>query len=120
MKRAAAFLLAAILCLPFAVQAGAKAKTASAVKPPKVLQKVDAQYTPEAKEARIEGQVVLDLTVGSSGKVDDVKVVQGLSHGLSEAAVAAVRQWKFEPPEAAGGKSVVVRITMRFALPPQA
>ena len=119
MKRAAALFLTAILCLPFAAQAGgAKAKAGGQVKPPKVVQKVDPEYTAEAKEARVEGQVVLDLTVGATGNVEDVKVVERLSHGLTESAVAAVRQWKFEPPKVEGGKSVV-RITIRFALPPR-
>ena len=115
MKRAAALFLAAVLCLPFAVQAGgAKAKAAGEVKPPKVVQKVDPEYTAEAKKAHIEGNVVLDLTVGAVGDVEDVKVIERLSHGLTESAVDAVRQWKFEPRQ--GGKSVVVRITLRFAL----
>lgn len=115
MKRAAVLFLAILLCLPFVAQAGgAKAKTAG-VKPPKVIQKVDPEYTAEAKEARIEGQVVLDLTVGAAGGVEDVKVVERLSHGLTESAVAAVRQWKFEPRQ--GGKSVVFTVTVRFALP---
>jgi protein TonB len=107
MKRAAALFLIALLCLPFAVQAAAEAK-------PKVAQKVDPEYTAEAKEARVEGQVVLDLTVGAAGNVKEVKVVERLSHGLTESAVDAVRQWKFEPRD--GGKNVVVRITLRFAL----
>lgn len=116
MKRAAVLFLAALLCLPFAVQAGgAKAKTAAEVKPPKVVQKVDPEYTAEAKEAHIEGDVVLDLTVGAAGGVEDVKVVERLSHGLTESAVAAVRQWKFEPRR--GGKSVVFTVTVRFKLP---
>jgi TonB family protein len=106
MKHAAVLFLAAVLLTP---TFGA----AKEVKPPKVLEAVNAEYTAEARAAAVEGKVVLDLTVGARGSVKDVKVVESLSHGLTESAVAAARKWKFEAPE---DGSAVVRITMKFEL----
>jgi protein TonB len=67
------------------------------------------KYTDEAKVAGIEGTVVLDLTVSEDGRTRDIRVAQGLSHGLSETAVAALRDCSFSPGEK-DGKRVPVRI----------
>lgn len=67
------------------------------------------KYTDEARTSGVEGTVVLDLTVGEDGHTRDIRVMQGLPHGLSEAAVAALRDCKFSPGEKAG-KRVPVRI----------
>jgi TonB family protein len=66
-------------------------------------------YTDEAKAAGIEGTVVLDLTVDESGHARDVTVVKGLEHGLSAAALAAMKGCQFTPGEK-DGKPVAVRI----------
>jgi TonB family protein len=107
MKRAALLFLTAVLALEPAAGSAEEAKR------PKVLEAVSAEYTAEARAAAIEGKVVLDLTVCEMGKVKEVTVVESLSHGLTEAAVAAARKWKFEPPK---DGSAVVRITMKFEL----
>jgi TonB family protein len=39
----------------------------------------------------------MEVLIDTSGNVKKVTVTKGLSHGLTEAAVAAVRQWVFEP-----------------------
>jgi TonB family protein len=103
-KRAAVLFLAAVLLTP-------TLGSAKEVKPPKVLEAVNPEYTAEARAAAVEGNVVLDLTVCEKGTVKEVEVVEPLSHGLTEAAVAAARKWKFEK-----GNDVVVRITMKFEL----
>jgi protein TonB len=66
-------------------------------------------YTDDAKAAGVEGTVVLDLTVSQDGRARDIHVTQGLPHGLSEAAVAALRECTFSPGEKEG-KPVAVRI----------
>jgi protein TonB len=60
------------------------------------------RYTEDAKLAAIEGTVVLDLIVDEHGRVRDVQVVSGLGHGLTEAAIAAVKQCHFSPGEKEG------------------
>ncbi len=67
------------------------------------------KYTDEAKAAAVEGVVVLDLTVDETGHTRDIKVVEGLPHGLTEAAVAALTACRFSPGEK-GGAAVPVRI----------
>jgi protein TonB len=66
-------------------------------------------YNEEAKAAGVEGVVVLDLTVGEDGRTRDIKVVSGLSHGLTEAAVAAATSCRFSPGEK-DGVAVPVRV----------
>ncbi len=66
-------------------------------------------YTDEARAAGVEGTVVLDLTVDEHGRARDVTVVQGLGHGLSDAAKRALLACRFTPGEK-DGKAVPVRI----------
>jgi TonB family protein len=77
------------------------------------------KYTEEALAAGIEGVVVLDVTVDEHGRARDITVVQGLSHGLTDAAIAALSACTFTPGEKAG-VPVPVRVRgykVRF-LPP--
>src|SRR4030095_5330284 len=92
------------------------------VEPPRVVKSVKAVYTPEAKAAKIEGTVFVDVIVQTDGTVgDDVKVVQSLdtAFGLDDEAVKASRQWKFRPAKKAG-TPVAMRITLEhfFKLDP--
>lgn len=87
-------------------------------KAPKLVREVQADYPQEAVDKRIEGAVVLRLTIDEAGQVAAVEVVEGLGYGLDEAAVAAVRQFAFEPAEIDGQPaSVTLNFTVRFALP---
>lgn len=75
-------------------------------------------YTEEAKAAAIEGVVILDLTVDATGHTRDIKVIEGLSHGLTEAALAALKACTFDPGEK-NGAAVPVRVRgfkIRFVL----
>ena len=79
------------------------------------------KYNDEALKAGVEGQVVLDIIVGEDGRVRDIHVVQGLGHGLDEAAIDAIKACKFSPGEK-DGKPVAVRIRgfkITFVLPEQ-
>jgi protein TonB len=67
------------------------------VVPPKTLHRVQPQYTEAAIRIRFEGAVVLSLLIDTEGQVAEVHVVRGLPFGLTENAVAAARQWLFEP-----------------------
>jgi TonB family protein len=67
------------------------------------------KLTEEARQAGLEGMVVLDIVVGEDGVVRDVKVVQGLGMGLTEAAIRATKACRFTPGER-NGKPVPVRV----------
>jgi TonB family protein len=85
-----------------------------AVTPP-VLQKfVDAPYPLEAEKAALEGNVVLQLDIDASGAVTNVTVLNPVGHGFDEAAVAAAKQFVFQPA-LRDGKPVASRIAYRYA-----
>jgi protein TonB len=74
-------------------------------------------YSEVARKARIQGVVILQAVIDRQGNVTDVKVLKGLPFGLTEGAVEAVRQWKFEPATL-NGKPVAVyyNLTVNFSL----
>jgi periplasmic protein TonB len=70
--------------------------------PPRIQQTFNPVYPPEALRARIRGLVILAVLVSESGTPLEIRVIQQARAGLTEAAVAAVRRWKFEPAEKSG------------------
>ncbi len=54
-------------------------------------------YPEPARKARIEGNVILQLTIDKDGNVIDVKVLRGLPMGLTESAVEEAKKLKFKP-----------------------
>jgi TonB family protein len=84
---------------------------------PSVTYKVEPSYTPEAKEAKIQGGVVITLVVNAQGRADDIKVTRSLDPGLDTNAVAAVSQWLFKPGTKDGQPvDVAVTIEINFKL----
>ena len=84
---------------------------------PVLLQKVDPQYTDQARQARLQGAVTLRGNVRRDGSVDSIQVLQGLGLGLDEAAVAALRQWRFQPATLNGQPvELTLTFTINFAL----
>ena len=59
---------------------------ASGLKPPVVLYMAKPSYTEEARKAKIEGVVLLQLVVRKDGTPDSFKVIKGLGYGLAVAA----------------------------------
>jgi TonB family protein len=64
---------------------------------PRLAQKVDPQYTEEARRNQEHGTVVLRVVFTSGGNVSNIRVVSGLLHGLTERAIDAARKIKFIP-----------------------
>jgi TonB family protein len=75
-----------------------------------LLQKTDPVYPPVAKAARIQGTVVLQATISKSGSVEDLHVVTGQAL-LQEAALSAVRTWRYRP-YLVNGEPVKVQTTI--------
>lgn len=69
----------------------------------------EGKYTDEAKQAAVEGTVLLDLVVGADGRTRDIHVLSGLAHGLTEAAIEALKTCRFTPGEK-DGTPVPVRV----------
>jgi protein TonB len=91
-------------------------RVASRVVEANLIRDVAPQYPPEAGRARIEGTVVLLAVIGTDGSVKDVRVENGLPI-LAQAAIDAVKQWRYKP-YLIDGEPVEVdsRITINFTL----
>src|SRR5438046_2822106 len=86
----------ALLCLLVPLRSTfAQEGAAASLRPPEVLQRVDAVYPPEALAARQEATVVLRVSVGGDGTVTDVAVDASAGAAFDQAAIAAIRQWRF-------------------------
>jgi protein TonB len=66
------------------------------VKAPKLVRNVPPEYPMLAQQARVQGFVVLEARVGPDGAVQSVRVLRSIPL-LDEAAIAAVRQWRYQP-----------------------
>ena len=87
------------------------------VRKPEKLHAVQPRYTEIARKTRTEGDVIVRAIIDRRGEVTDVKVLKGLPMGLTEEAVQAVRQWKFEPATLRGKPvDVYFELTIRFRL----
>lgn len=64
---------------------------------PRPLELVRPSYTEQARKARVEGRVRLELALDEHGQVTSAKVLEGLGHGLDEAALAAAKRVRFSP-----------------------
>lgn len=96
---------------------GGPYRPGSGVEPPSLLQEFKPDYTEEARRRGVEGDVVMEIVVRSNGSVGDVRVLQGLGHGLDERAVAAVRRWRFKAARRRGTPvDVLVEVAMEFKL----
>jgi TonB family protein len=62
---------------------------------PKVLYKVEPEYTNQVRSAGLSGKALLSAVVDVDGRPKDIKVVSPLADGLTEQAIKAVSQWRF-------------------------
>ena len=76
---------------------------------PECVRCEDPTFTPEARAAKYEARVMLRLLVTQEGNAVNVRVEKGAQYGLTEAALKAVRKWKFKPA-LHNGKPVPVEI----------
>ena len=78
----------------------------------------DAQpvHPPVVRAAGIHGVVVVEATVGASGRITEARVVHSIPL-LDQAALDAIRQWEFVPPDAGAHVPLVIEVISRFAPP---
>lgn len=79
------------------------------VTPPVPLYRPDPEYSEEARKAKLQGIVIVEVVVDENGRVRNPKILQSLGLGLDEQAVKSVLTWKFKPAMRAG-KPVAVTI----------
>jgi TonB family protein len=84
---------------------------------PRVLFKPEPQYTEEARRNQTTGRVVLRVVFASNGEVVQIRAVRSLPFGLTERAIAAARQIRFEPAMKEGHPvSVFMQLEYNFNL----
>ena len=87
------------------------------VKAPVVINRVEPVYPEVARKARISGIVIVECIIDKGGTVRDVQVLKGLPFGLDQAAVEAVKKWKFKPGTLNGQPvDVIFNLTVNFKL----
>ena len=83
----------------------------------KLLSKPEPQYTEEARKNQVTGTVVLKVVFSSTGQVTNIQTMRGLPNGLTEKAIAAARQIRFEPATKDGHKvSMWMQLEYNFNL----
>jgi TonB family protein len=75
----------------------AQADSGPATTPVEITFKPQPVYTDEARNLKLEGEVLLEVMFGANGSLHVNRVVRGLGHGLDEAAVAAANKMRFKP-----------------------
>ena len=86
------------------------------IKEPKKLKNVNPTYPDIAKQARVQGVVILECTISPQGKVTNVTVLRGIPL-LDAAAIDAVKQWVYTPTLLNGVPvPVIMTVTVNFRL----
>jgi len=86
--------------------------------PPRLVHRVSAEYSDEARRANYQGTCVVSAVVGTDGRTSHLHMLSSVGMGLDEKAMEAVRKWKFKPAMM-DGKPVAVEIAVEvsFSLP---
>ena len=96
---------------------GGAFKVGGGVTAPSLLYKVEPEYSEEARKAKYQGTVVLNVIVDASGKAINPQIIRSLGLGLDEKAVEAVKKWKFKPGYKDGKPvAVIAQIEVNFRL----
>jgi TonB family protein len=115
--------LALSMCLCFAVVGraqvpdGGVANGQPELTPPQVLEPSQAVYPPDALAQRLAGAVELTLMIAVDGTVLSAEIVQPIGHGFDEAALEAVRRFRFTPARR-NGEPIAARIRYRYVFEP--
>ena len=86
------------------------------LKAPALVERVEPEYPPLAVRAKVEGVVILEALVDLQGRVESVRVLRSIPL-LDNAAIAAVRQWRYSPLLLNGQpERFVLTVTLSFSL----
>ncbi len=86
-------------------------KLGDGVKAPQIVSKVEPQYSPTAKQAKIQGTTVMSVVIDKEGVPHTVQVKKSLDAELDQNAIDAVKQWRFRPA-LLNGQPVAVEATI--------
>jgi TonB family protein len=83
---------------------------------PKILKEPKPEYTPDARTAKLTGQLVFSVVLKQDGAVDQVRIVKPLGMGLDDATCEKALEWRFEPLKGDGNATPpTVFIVLNFA-----
>jgi protein TonB len=106
------------VALPLAAMQARKVhKIGGDVTPPQILVKNEPTYTDAARDAKIQGAVLLSVVIEANGRIEEVTVQRGLHPDLDANAINAVRTWEFAPAQLNGEPvAVAANIEVNFQL----
>ena len=85
-----------------------------AIREPRKVKNVNPAYPDIARQARVQGVVILECTIGRDGRIEHVKILRGIPL-LEAAAVEAVNQWVYDPTLVNGVPArVIMTVTVHF------
>ena len=114
------FFLAAASLAQMPPPAGLPYQVGGNIMPPEKISGAPPVYTQEARKAQVTGVVVVEAIIDEQGNVTDVKVLQGLPMGLDQAALEAVKNWKFKPATLDGQPvKVYYTLTVNYTMGPE-
>jgi periplasmic protein TonB len=97
-------------------RAAAPVRVSTLLRPPVRLREVSPVYPEAARMARVEGVVIIEAIISPTGEVVDARVLRSRPL-LDEAALVAVRQWRYTPSLLNGVPvPVVMTVTVNFTL----
>lgn len=86
--------------------------------PPQVIIAPDPNYTPEARQKKITGDVSLKIEVLADGTTNNIRVLKSLDPGLDQSAVETVKHWRFRPATKSGTPVPMdAVVVVRFHIP---
>jgi TonB family protein len=87
------------------------------IRVPRKIIDVKPVYPEDARAANVQGVVILQLRIATDGSVADARILRSIPM-LDEAALDAVRQWRYEPTDVDGDPvELVMHVTVNFAVP---
>jgi periplasmic protein TonB len=69
-------------------------------------------YTEEARRAKVQGAVTLEVLVGEDGRAHAIRIVKGMGFGLDERALETVQGWKFTPARDGAKRPMAAWVTV--------
>jgi TonB family protein len=91
-------------------------RVGGAIQAPQKIKDAAPVYPPIALQARVQGVVIVEVIIDTQGRVSEAKVIRSIPL-LDQAALDAVRQWRFTPTILNGQPApVIMTVTVNFTL----
>jgi TonB family protein len=95
--------------------AGPPYRVGGDVSRPELISSTKPVYTELARKSRVSGTVIVEAVIDEQGDITDARVLKGLPMGLDQAALDAIKTWKFKPATREGHPvSVYYVLTVNF------